>query len=169
MKSAVTIGIEWFRFSKLQLDLPQMMEIEQLCYGQRAWTLQTMEQVLYEPRTQVRVAVDPSFRMAGYLIVRPGESRGPYGPTFRWLEIANLAVHPSCWKQGVARALVADRMKWAVSRGLDAVAANVLSVNPACDFFRKVGFRAQRVLRDRYSIGVIRFVVRLTDRPLQLD
>jgi ribosomal-protein-alanine N-acetyltransferase len=140
-------------------DMYEVQEIERVAF-ENPWTFRDFQNVFASGQSVSLVAVAGG-DLVGYLI------------GVRWperLEILNLAVDHRYRRRGIARQLV-DRVL-AGAPGQEAIADVSESSLESQLFFRAVGFRAVRILRDVYESGeaVYRFRHRVPrGRPIERD
>lgn len=84
---------------------PQLLEIEQLCFPDPWDAEEFREASRGRARTDMIATVDGGKTVLGYLYCE--RMPGIHGVTY--VRIANLAVHPACWRRGIGSALV-DRV-----------------------------------------------------------
>lgn len=90
---AVTFTARWM----MMADRSDVLEIERECFGDDAWSAQTIVGVLRSQNGVAMVAETFDCEVAGYCVYRL------YGDT---IQLARIAVHPKYRRTGAARALV---------------------------------------------------------------
>lgn len=126
----------------IRRDLAQVVEIEQLCFPS-PWSEKEFLEYLRN-----RSCI-------GYVVTPAGNDRQVLGFAIKQFavdraEITNLAVHPSCWRRGHGRRLVAHLQAEVERRELLLVCVRETNVT-AQVFFRACGFRLTHVERDFYA------------------
>lgn len=120
-------------------DLPDVLEIEQLCYP-FPWSEEQFVSVLR--RTDCcGIVVEHNESVCGFAVYQLGDA----------LEILNIAVHPSCWRRGVGSLLV-DTLRRKLCRKRPVLATQVCESNVVAQLFlRSHGLRHACTIRQPYD------------------
>ena len=112
--------------------LYQVEEIEKLCFDD-PWSRRLFEESLMEPNTVNLAALAPDGAVLGYISFTSILDEG---------DVNNIAVHPSCRRQGIASALLEAFHRYGREHGL---ACLLLEVRPsnrrAISLYEKHGYR----------------------------
>jgi len=136
-------------------DLPQIVEIEQLCFD-NPWSRDSFLRELSLPfsRTTVAITTDGvEEAVAGYLC--------------RWLvadecHILNVAVHPAARRGGIGTRLMDDTIGEAKREKVRFVTLEVRRSNVAArSLYRKLSFEERRLRRNYYGSGEDAIVMEL--------
>ncbi|MEE8076803.1 MAG: ribosomal protein S18-alanine N-acetyltransferase [Candidatus Binatia bacterium] len=122
-------------------DIDEIMKIERASFSS-PWSARFFMEELKVPYARSFIAHIKE-RIVGYLIFweLPGE-----------LDIHNLAVHPTCRRQGVGRSLLSMTIEKAKNQGLTQVTLEVRKSNESAQLlYRSLGFVAQGVRRGYYQ------------------
>lgn len=132
------IHVRW----KVERDMPEILEIEELCFQWDAWTeaqfLRLARRVEY-----VCMVAEHGDKVVGFMVYRVLRTR---------LHLLNFAVHPDWHRRGVG-----SQMAWKLAGklredGRRLVTLDVRETNLAAQlFFSSVGFRATGVARGFYD------------------
>ncbi len=121
------------------LDRPRVLEIDTMSVP-RFWQLDDSgltEALSATPRVRFRVAIDDRGAPYAYAITGRAGRRG---------YVQRLAVHPDHRRQGVARALVVDGLRWLRRWRSDKALVNTQEENTAAAaLYRDLGFRPEPV------------------------
>ena len=77
-------------------ELPQLLRVESRCYPDDAWPVDEFVYRLYDSRSTILVAIQAG-KIVGFAV---------YARRWFKLHLENIAVDPSCRRQGIARFLV---------------------------------------------------------------
>ena len=120
--------------------VPQVAELEKLCFGTEAWSEKSVASELTNPLSLWLVALDGD-RVAGYV-----GSQSVQGET----DMMNIAVHPDFRRRGIAEELVVKLVEELKVRGNHSLMLEVrVSNDPARNLYEKLGFQ-QVGLRKNY-------------------
>lgn len=115
----------------------EALEVDRLAFGD-AWCLDPQgwrDAVRATSRRRVAYVEDDDGVVIGFAISGMSEHHG---------FLQRLAVHPGRQRQGLARALVGDAIRWTSSSGARQLLVNTAVDNaPALALYRSMGFRAQ--------------------------
>ena len=120
--------------------VPQVAELEKLCFGTEAWSEKSVASELTNPLSLWLVALDGD-RVAGYV-----GSQSVQGET----DMMNIAVHPDYRRTGVAECLIECLIGELMDNGNHSLMLEVrVSNEPARNLYEKLGFQ-QVGLRKNY-------------------
>jgi ribosomal-protein-alanine N-acetyltransferase len=122
-------------------DLDEIMKIERASFSS-PWSARFFMEELKVPYARSLIAHIQE-KIVGYLIYweLPGE-----------LDIHNLAVRPTCRRQGVGRSLLSMAIEKGQNQGLTRITLEVRKSNESAQrLYRSLGFVAQRVRRGYYQ------------------
>jgi ribosomal-protein-alanine N-acetyltransferase len=133
----MTPHIRWM----IRRDYPEVLEIEQLSF-EFPWSEDDFTRILRQ-RNCIGMVTEVGEQVVGFLVYELHNDR---------LHILNFAVHPSCQRRGVGRAMVAKLIaKLTPGRRARIVLETRESNLDAQLFFKAMGFQAISVLRDFYE------------------
>lgn len=138
---SVQAGGELYLRSMTVADIDEVMAIETAAFAS-PWSRQFFLEELQATHAR-SVLCQRDGRPIGYVIYweLPGE-----------LDIHNVAVHPQFRRQGVARAMLADIIERATSRGFRRMTLEVRKSNdPAQTLYRSLGFEICGLRKGYYS------------------
>lgn len=126
------------------LDIPDILEIETLCYnGKAPWNKKALEQEIKHNTNAI------------YLIVR--ESNKAVGFVSAWLveeetHITNVAVIPNYQKRGIATFLITELQKISQYEGMNKISLEVrVSNGKAQRLYNRLGFQNGKIKKDYYT------------------
>ncbi len=133
-------GAVWLR-CMIRRDMPEVLEIERRSF-EYPWSKADFVRALQHRNALGQVA-EIDDRVVGFMVF------ALYGTR---IELWNLAVAPDCRRQGVGRAMIAERLKALSAQRRHMLAANVREHNLAAQvFFRELAFRCVAVMRRFYD------------------
>ena len=131
------VQIRWL----IRRDMPAVLEIEAASF-EFAWTEEDFICCLRQ-RNCIGMVAEVAGKVVGYMIYELQKSR---------LRILNFAVHPDSRRGGVGRQMVRRLIDKLSQQRRTEIVLEVRETNlPAQLFFKGAGFRAFRVVRDRYD------------------
>ncbi|MCU0291139.1 MAG: GNAT family N-acetyltransferase [Thermoanaerobaculaceae bacterium] len=117
----------------LPSDLAELVGLDRLCFGERAWPARAWWEVLHEPGWQPRV-IRTRQVIIGATVLLPAPSVA---------SLASIAVHPAWRQRGLGWALLDDAIRLAGQAGARWLALNVdQGQTVALRMYRKRGFGA---------------------------
>ena len=123
--------------------IPQMEEIEKLCFSM-PWTTDQLRSQLHDAQHECIAALDRDGNVLGYVGMMCVLDEG---------YISNVAVHPRARRQGLADKLISQLVDRARERSLAFVTLEVRAGNePAVALYRKHGFLPVGRRKNYYSL-----------------
>ena len=123
--------------------IPQMEEIEKLCFSM-PWTTDQLRSQLHDAQHECIAALDRDGNVLGYVGMMCVLDEG---------YISNVAVHPRTRRQGLADKLISQLVDRARERSLAFVTLEVRAGNePAVALYRKHGFLPVGRRKNYYSL-----------------
>jgi ribosomal-protein-alanine N-acetyltransferase len=127
-----------------QRDLPQIVEIEGLCFPEETAFPPRMFAYLVRYALSL-VACEPDGRVVGFVM---GYTSGRGGAVY------TLDVHPSCRRKGVGTRLVLAMEEELRGLGAKAIRLEAAPENPeAMELYHKAGYRERELVRNYYGRG----------------
>ena len=124
----------------LPAHLEQVKSLLDLCFGDSAWTLDSLRSQLEKSDSRCTVAVEDD-RIIGFLAFEQVLDEG---------SIVEVAVHPDCRRNGIARSLITTAIQSA--EGLNTVFLEVRESNtPAVKLYESLGFTQIAVRKGYYD------------------
>ena len=124
----------------LPAHLEQVKSLLDLCFGDSAWTLDSLRSQLDKSDSHCTVAVEDD-RIIGFLAFEQVMDEG---------SIVEVAVHPDCRRNGIARSLITAAIQSA--EGLNTVFLEVRESNtPAVSLYESLGFERIGVRKGYYQ------------------
>ena len=124
----------------LPAHLEQVKALLELCFGDSAWTMDSLRSQLDKSDSRSTVAAEAD-RIIGFLAFEQLLDEG---------SIVEVAVHPDCRRKGIARSLITDAIQNA--DGLDTVFLEVRESNtPAVGLYESLGFERIGVRKGYYQ------------------
>lgn len=140
----------------IRRDMLEVMTIENLSY-ERPWSEEDFLDVLRQ-RNVIGLVAEHGEKVVGLMVYELMKPR---------IELANIAVHPSWRRTGIAAKMIARMVNTLNPVRRNRISANVRETNLAAQlFFKAQGFRAVKVKRGFYDDtheDAIRMVYRLGD------
>jgi len=125
----------------IRKDMPQILEIEKASFS-NPWTEEEFVQALRH-RDTIGMVAECGDDVGGYMIYELHKNR---------LHLLSLAVHPSVRRKSLGRVMMERIMGKLSQDRRNRITLEVRESNLAAQlFFRQLGFRAVRILRDFYS------------------
>ena len=125
-------------------DMPAVLEIEQLCYPENAWSEDDFVQLMRQ-RNVIGSVITVGDSVCGFVIYEMHKSH---------LRIINLAVHPSCQRRRLGSQMVSKLQGKLTFERRTVLEAHVFDGNlPAHKFFAKCGFRCTGVEHEYFGDG----------------
>jgi ribosomal-protein-alanine N-acetyltransferase len=136
-KEQVRVHIRWM----IRRDMPEVQFIEQNSF-EYAWTEEDFLRCLRQ-RNCIGMVAEQGEKVIGFMIYELHKNK---------LHILNFAVHPQWRRTGVGAQMVAKLVSKLSSHRRTRITLEIRETNlPAQLFFRKLEFRAVRVLRNHYD------------------
>ena len=124
----------------LPAHLEQVKALLDLCFGDSAWTKDSLRSQLEKSDSRCTVAVEDD-RIIGFLAFEQVLDEG---------SIVEVAVHPDCRRNGIARSLITSAIQSA--EGLNTVFLEVRESNtPAVGLYESLGFERIGVRKGYYQ------------------
>ena len=124
----------------LPAHLEQMKALLDVCFGDSAWTMESLRSQLEKSDSRCTIAVEGD-RIIGFLAFEQVLDEG---------SIVEVAVHPDCRRKGIARSLITTAIQSA--EGLDSVFLEVRESNtPAIRLYESLGFERIGVRKGYYQ------------------
>lgn len=124
----------------LPAQLEQVKALLELCFGVSAWTIESLRSQLDKSDSRCTVAVEDD-RIIGFLAFEQVMDEG---------SIVEVAVHPDCRRNGIARSLITAAIQSA--EGLNTVFLEVRESNtPAVGLYESLGFERIGVRKGYYQ------------------
>lgn len=124
----------------LPAHLEQVKSLLDLCFGDSAWTLDSLRSQLDKSDSRCTVAVEGD-RIIGFLAFEQVMDEG---------SIIEVAVHPDCRRKGIARSMITAAIQSA--EGLNTVFLEVRESNiPAVSLYESLGFERIGVRKGYYQ------------------
>ena len=118
----------------------QVKALLELCFGDSAWTIESLRSQLEKSDSRCTIAVEDD-RIIGFLAFEQVMDEG---------SIVEVAVHPDCRRKGIARSLITAAIQSA--EGLDTVFLEVRESNtPAVGLYESLGFERIGVRKGYYD------------------
>ena len=134
----MTYHIRW----QIRRDLPQVCEIESLCFPDHPWQEEDFIRCLRQ-RNCIGMVIEKDDVVIGYMIYELHKNR---------LHVLNFAVHPDHRRAGAGRAMIEKLQSKLSPDRRTRINLEVRETNLAAQlFFKAMGFRATSVLRDYYE------------------
>lgn len=142
------VSIRWM----LRRDMPAVLNIEELCFGDLAWSEDEFIRYLRQ-RNVIGMVADT--------VVTDGEYHGAVVVSYmiyelheHRLHLANLAVHPTYQRRTVGEQMMANLGSKLHADRRHRILTEVRETNVSAQlFFKAQGFRAQQILRDFWRTG----------------
>lgn len=126
------------------LNLPEVMDIERLCFPS-PWSKASFEEVLtreYSHAYVIKAMYQEKLRVIGYIC---------FWIFLDEMHILNLAVHPKLQRQGLGHNLLQYTLNFAEKRGVHWATLEVRKSNyVAISLYKKVGFKSARIRHSYY-------------------
>jgi ribosomal-protein-alanine N-acetyltransferase len=149
---AADVSVTSFRIR----DLPQVLDIENLCFAEEAYPEELLRELAGKPSAVFLVARSED-RILGYAVA---VLRG------RSAELISIAVHPGYRRGGVGQALLDAVLRRLRRAGAASCRLAVRTSNSAAiAFYEKNGFRRLKLLRRYYADDGDAFLMRKSLRP----
>ena len=124
----------------LPAHLEQVKALLDVCFGDSAWTMDSLRSQLEKSDSHCTIAVEDD-RIIGFLAFEQVLDEG---------SVVEIAVHPDCRRKGIARSLITDAIQSA--DGLDTVFLEVRESNtPAIGLYESLGFERIGVRKGYYQ------------------
>ena len=130
-------------------DLPRIIRIERISFGQDAYSVTTFLAHVLRDRRGLLVCEEEDGQIAGYVLSRVG---------LRWLGvrrggITSIAVEPRCRRRGFGRALMAAALDYLRDSGVEEADLEVNVCNRAAQsLYQAFGFVQSRLLPHYYGL-----------------
>lgn len=124
----------------IRRDMPEVLDIEERCF-EFPWSEEDFICSLRQ-RNCIGMVAEYDEQVGGYMIYDLHKNR---------LRLLNLAVHPRLWRKGIGTSMV-DKLKAKLHpERRERIVIEIRETNlEAQQFFRAVGFRAEKILREFY-------------------
>jgi ribosomal-protein-alanine N-acetyltransferase len=136
-RQEVRVHIRWM----IRRDMPEVLQIEQESYDY-PWSEEDFLRCLRQ-RNCIGMVAELGEKVVGFMIYELHKSK---------LNVLNFAVHPDFRRQRIGGQMIQKLVSKLSSHRRTRITVEVRETNLACQlFFRDAGFRAVRVIRDRFG------------------
>jgi len=136
-RQPITVHIRWM----IQRDMPEVLAIEDLCF-EHAWSEETFVNYLRQ-RNTIGMVAEYKEKTVGFMVYELYKTR---------LHLANLAVLPGRWMEGIGRQMVNRLIDKLSPHRRARITTLIRETNlPAQLFFKRCGFEATDVLKNYYA------------------
>lgn len=136
--SQIKTHLRWM----IRRDMPEVLDIEQLSFGDDAWGEDDFIRALRR-RTVIGMVAEHDERIVGFMV---------YDLPKNQIDVWNFAVHPAWRRRGFGRAMIDKLMGKLIPQRRNRIRLEIRDSNlDAQLFFRENGFKATGVIRDAFD------------------
>ena len=129
----------------IETDLSQVVDLENICFPKGGWTLAQFHYELLENPFSNLLVFEENQAIIGYI---------DWWITYEQAQLANIAVHPVSWKQGIGQQLLNEALQNAIEEECENMTLEVrISNERAIQFYEKNGFISVDTRKNYYDDG----------------
>ena len=129
----------------IETDLSQVVDLENICFPKGGWTLAQFRYELLENPFSNLLVFEENQAIIGYI---------DWWITYEQAQLANIAVHPESWKQGIGQQLLNEALQDAIEKECENMTLEVrISNEHAIQFYEKNGFISVDTRKNYYDDG----------------
>ena len=129
----------------IETDLSKVVDLENICFPKGGWTLSQFRYELLENPFSNLLVFEENQAIIGYI---------DQWITYEQAQLANIAVHPESWKQGIGQQLLNEALQDAIEKECENMTLEVrISNERAIQFYEKNGFISVNTRKNYYDDG----------------
>ena len=129
----------------IETDLSKVVDLENICFPKGGWTLAQFHYELLENPFSNLLVFEENQAIIGYI---------DWWITYEQAQLANIAVHPESWKQGIGQQLLNEALQNAIEEECENMTLEVrISNEHAIQFYEKNGFISVDTRKNYYDDG----------------
>ena len=129
----------------IEADLSKVVDLENICFPKGGWTLAQFRYELLENPFSNLLVFEENQAIIGYI---------DWGITYEQAQLANIAVHPASWKQGIGQQLLNEALQDAIEKECENMTLEArISNERAIQFYEKNGFISVNTRKNYYDDG----------------
>ena len=129
----------------IEADLSKVVDLENICFPKGGWTLEQFRYELMENPFSSLLVFEENQAIIGYI---------DWWITYEQAQLANIAVHPASWKQGIGQQLLNEALQDAIEKECENMTLEArISNERAIQFYEKNGFISVNTRKNYYDDG----------------
>ena len=129
----------------IETDLSKVVDLEYICFPKGGLTLAQFRYELFENPFSKLLVFEENQAIIGYI---------DWWITYEQAQLANIAVHPASWKQGIGQQLLNEALQDAIEKECENMTLEArISNERAIQFYEKNGFISVNTRKNYYDDG----------------